>query len=281
MNDIKKIKIKWGEIYSRLNKILNKYPKDTRYYGIPRGGQVIAGLTRNAEIDIKNADVIIDDVYDSGDTARKYEKYNLPMEFLFDKREEPNLPWIIFPWEQQFDRGFESDIVRILERIGEDPKREGIQDTPKRVVKAWKELTTPIEFNATVFDSNGYDQMIVERSINYYTFCEHHMLPFFGQVAIGYIPDDKIIGISKLPRTVEYFSKMLNTQEYFTNNIANFLFDKLKPQGLGVIVSGRHLCQEMRGVKKIGETITSCLKGAMLEDPKAKKEFFYICQKNQ
>ena len=105
------------------------------------------------------------------------------------------------------------------------------------------------------------------------------MIPFFGTVTIGYIPSDHIIGISKLPRTVEYYSKRLNTQEYFTENIANYLFDKLKPRGLGVIVKGRHLCQEMRGVKKKGEMVTSSLKGVLITDNIARKEFLDLCQK--
>lgn len=155
--------------------------------------------------------------------------------------------------------------------------REGTKDTPKRVAKAWKELLTPPHFNPTTFDANGYSQMIVEKNIQYYTFCEHHMLPFFGKVSIGYIPDGKIIGISKLARTVEYYSKGLNTQEYFTDNIANYLLEKLKPAGIGVLVSGRHLCQEMRGVKKKGDMITSCLKGNFLDDIKVKEEFLGIC----
>jgi len=116
--------------------------------------------------------------------------------------------------------------------------------------------------------------MIVVKNINYYTFCEHHMLPFFGKVSIGYIPDKKIVGISKLPRTVEYFSKRLNTQEYFTDNIAKTIQENLNPLGVGVLVSGRHLCQEMRGVKKIGETITTCLLGRFLNESDVRKEFY-------
>tara|TARA_R100000664_G_scaffold33942_1_gene52912 strand:+ start:2637 stop:3449 length:813 start_codon:yes stop_codon:yes gene_type:complete len=264
--------VSWKEIYERLNKL----PKYNSYYGIPRGGQVVAGLTGKAVNNIKEADCIIDDIYDSGDTANKYKKYNKPMLFLYDKRIEPNLPWIVFPWENSFDRGFESDIVRILERIGEDVKREGLQDTPKRVVKAWKELTTPPEFNPTVFDANGYDQMIIESGITYYTFCEHHMLPFFGKANIGYIPDKQIIGISKLARCVEYFSKRLNTQEYFTNNIGNYLKDKLNPLGIAVVVTGRHMCQEMRGVKKEGCMTTSYVNGFFKEDHKARSEFMRL-----
>ena len=166
----------------------------------------------------------------------------------------------------------EENINKLLTLLGEE-KRDGIKDTPKRVAKAWKELLTPVAFNATVFDAKGYDQMIIERGITYYTFCEHHMLPFFGKASIGYIPDKKIIGISKLARTVEFYSKMLNTQEYFTNNIASFLHSALKPKGIGVVVTGRHLCQEMRGIRKRGDMITTCLKGIMLDDHKAKSEF--------
>ena len=177
------------------------------------------------------------------------------------------------------DFQLESNIRQMLSIMGEDINREGLKDTPKRVAKAWGELMTPPEFNPTVFNANGYDQMILEKGIKFYTFCEHHMLPFFGIVDIGYIPDEKIIGISKLPRTVEYYSKRLNTQEYFTNNIAEYLQEKLQPKGIGVVVRGRHLCQEMRGVKKEGQMITSCLKGQMLENSTAREEFLELCRK--
>ena len=173
----------------------------------------------------------------------------------------------------------EKNIGEFLSLIGENRKREGLKDTPRRIAKAWTELLTPPPFNPTTFSAKGYDQMIIERDIEYYTFCEHHLLPFFGSVSIGYIPNDKIIGVSKLPRTVEYYSKFLNTQEYFTNNIAHFLNEKLDPKGLGVVVKGRHLCQEMRGIKKRGEMVTSSLKGMFLDDLNVKKEFIDLCQK--
>tara|TARA_Y100000310_G_C20678407_1_gene814424 strand:- start:2656 stop:3207 length:552 start_codon:yes stop_codon:yes gene_type:complete len=163
-------------------------------------------------------------------------------------------------------------IKQFLEEI-DDAEREGLVDTPKRVAKMWGELLNPEEFDITVFDSNGYDQMIVSKNIKYYTFCEHHLLPFFGDAHIGYIPEGKIVGLSKLARTVDYFSKRLNTQEYLTDNIANFLNERIKPLGIGVIITGRHLCQEMRGIKKRGEMVTSALKGLFLEDNTAKSEF--------
>ena len=174
----------------------------------------------------------------------------------------------------------ENSIKQTLISVGEDIGRDGLKDTPMRVARAWKELLNPEPFDLRTFDSNGYDEMIVSKDIQYYTFCEHHLLPFFGKVSIGYIPNGKIIGLSKLARTVDYFSKRLNTQEYLTDNIANFLNDKLKPIGIGVVVTGRHLCQEMRGVKKKGKMITSALRGLKLDKSIARKEFFDLC-KNQ
>ena len=115
----------------------------------------------------------------------------------------------------------EKNIKKMLSLIKQDPEREGLKDTPKRVAKAWIELTNQEDFNLTTFSSEGYDEMIISRNIKYYTFCEHHLLPFFGKAHIGYIPDKKIVGLSKLARSVEYYSKTLNTQEYLTDNIAN------------------------------------------------------------
>jgi len=173
----------------------------------------------------------------------------------------------------------EHNIKFFLSLIGEDVNREGLIETPKRVAKAWGELLNPQSFKLTTFDSNGYDEMIVSKDIKYHTFCEHHLLPFFGEVHIGYIPDGKIVGLSKLARTVDYYSKRLNTQEYLTDNIAKFLNEKIKPLGIGVIITGRHLCQEMRGIKKQGEMVTSSLKGVFLKDEKAKREFINLCLK--
>jgi|TARA_Y100000296_G_scaffold16646_1_gene19467 GTP cyclohydrolase I len=171
----------------------------------------------------------------------------------------------------------EKNIKQFISLVGEDVTRDGLIDTPGRVAKAWGELLTAEDFTLTTFDSNGYDEMIISRGITYYTFCEHHLLPFFGVGHIGYIPNGKIVGLSKLARTVEYYSRRLNTQEYLTDNIAETLNDALKPKGIGVIIEGRHLCQEMRGIKKQGKMITSALRGIFLEDKKAKQEFFKLC----
>lgn len=170
----------------------------------------------------------------------------------------------------------EQSTKQLLIGINENIKREGIKDTPKRVAKAWIELMNKKAFELTTFDSQGYDEMIISKNIKYYTFCEHHLLPFFGKAHIGYIPNKKIVGLSKLARVVDYYSKGLNTQEYLTNNIADLLNDKLLPEGLGVVIEGRHLCQEMRGIKKKGCMITSSLKGVFLNDLAVKKEFLSL-----
>ena len=177
------------------------------------------------------------------------------------------------------ERSLEQNLQEFLTLIGENVEREGLKDTPKRMAKAWRELMSPNAFSLTTFNSNGYDEMIISKDIRYFTFCEHHLLPFFGVVHIGYVPNGKIVGLSKLARTVEFYSKGLNTQEYLTNNIAEFLDERLSPKGIGVIVTGRHLCQEMRGIKKQGEMITSCLKGVMLTNSTARKEFLELCKK--
>lgn len=156
-------------------------------------------------------------------------------------------------------------IKAIINQIDPDPNREGLQDTPRRVAKAYKELFFCEEPKLTTFSANGYDQLIIDKGIKYYTFCEHHLLPFFGTVKIGYLPDQSIIGLSKLARVVNYFSKRLNTQEYFTKNIADYIQNKLNPKGVGVIVTGTHLCKVMRGAKAEGEMVTSELLGVFRE----------------
>lgn len=164
---------------------------------------------------------------------------------------------------------------KILTQI-DDPEREGLVDTPLRAAKAILELVTPTDFNFTTFDAAGYDQMIVDRDLEFFSLCEHHMIPFFGTCTIGYIPDKRIVGLSKLGRTLEYFSHRLNTQEYMAQNIADYLQENLKPKGLGVIIKARHLCKEMRGLKKRGEMITSCLKGCFLTNDACREEFMKL-----
>lgn len=177
---------------------------------------------------------------------------------------------------QTMASSLEKNIFSFLELIKENPQREGLIDTPLRVDKMWKEFLSPEPFKLTTFENNDYDQMIISKGIRFHSFCEHHLIPFFGTCAIGYIPDKKLVGLSKLARTVDKFSRRLNTQEYLTQDIGDFLWDNLEPFGLGVIVKGRHLCQEMRGIKKKGEMITSVVHGFFKDDPKAREEFLNL-----
>lgn len=166
----------------------------------------------------------------------------------------------------------EEAIERILRRY-DDPMRPGVIETPKRAAKALAEMLTPQEFNFTLFDANGYNQMIVEKNVPVFSLCEHHLLPFYGTCSIGYIPRDKIVGISKIARTVDFFARRLNTQEYLTQNIADYIDEKLQPQGVGVVIKAVHLCQVMRGAKARGEMVTSALKGIFLDKDGVKQEF--------
>ena len=131
----------------------------------------------------------------------------------------------------------------------------------------------PKKIEITTFDSDGYDEMIVDTNISFFSLCEHHLVPFFGTAIIGYIPNGKLIGLSKLSRVVEYYSRQLQMQERMTVQIADFIDKELTPRGVGVILKARHLCREMRGVRNRGEMVTSCLKGIFKIDEKARNEF--------
>lgn len=158
----------------------------------------------------------------------------------------------------------------------DDPEREGLEETPLRVMKFYREWITLGEpnFACTAFDAEGMDEMIVQKHIPFYSLCEHHLLPFFGEATVAYIPKGKIIGLSKLARVVQWYARRLQNQERLTQNISTFLNKELEPLGVGVILQARHMCMEMRGVKASGtHTITSSLKGAMKDDFEAKKEF--------
>lgn len=172
-------------------------------------------------------------------------------------------------------------IIRLLQAMDPEAERDGLSKTPARYEKFLKEFFTEKPFSMTVFNNEGYDEMVIQTNIAFYSMCEHHLLPFFGYGAIAYIPDQKIVGLSKLARTLEYFSRRLQTQERLTTQVTEFLDAKLKPKGVGVVLSGRHLCMEMRGVEKPGtKTVTSCLKGSFKRNPSTRNEFLQIVESN-
>lgn len=170
----------------------------------------------------------------------------------------------------------EAAVEHLLLGIGDPPnEREGLRETPERVAKFFNEWITgdKPEFNLTTFAAEGMDQMIVQRDIPFYSMCEHHLLPFFGSAVVAYIPKGKIIGLSKLARLVDHFSRRPQNQERITKEVAEALTDALKPKGVAVILRARHMCMEMRGIKARGaETVTSYLTGAFRKDAKAREE---------
>lgn len=172
-------------------------------------------------------------------------------------------------------------IAELLEFMDKDPEREGLRKTPDRYQKFLKEFFIEKPFNVTVFKNETYDEMVIQTNIAFYSMCEHHLLPFFGYGAIAYVPDQKIVGLSKLARVLEHFSRRLQTQERLTTQVTEFLEEKLQPKGIGVVLSGRHLCMEMRGVEKPGTTTTtSCLRGSFKSKPATRNEFLQIVQSN-
>ena len=175
-------------------------------------------------------------------------------------------------------------VESLLVELGEDPDRPGLKATPDRVAKAMRELTDgygikPEEVVADAIFDQDYDEMVVVKDIAFYSLCEHHMLPFFGSVHVGYLPKGNVIGLSKIPRLVEVFSHRLQIQEQLTREIAEALNVTLAPKGVGVVVEARHLCMEMRGVEAPGgHMMTSCMLGAFRRDPRTRAEFLELAR---
>jgi len=176
-----------------------------------------------------------------------------------------------------------ADSVRnILGAIGEDPNRDGLRRTPERFEKAFRFLTSGYQqdpeklLNGAMF-SVSYDQMVLVKDIEFYSLCEHHLLPFFGKCHVAYIPDKKVVGLSKIPRLVNMFARRLQIQERLTNQIANSIQQKIAPLGVGVVIEGRHLCMAMRGVEKeSSQTVTSAMLGSFKDNPKTREEFLSL-----
>ena len=178
------------------------------------------------------------------------------------------------------------EIRRILEEVGEDPDREGLLRTPQRVETSLRWLTRG--YGMTVEDAVGnavfeesHQSMILVRDIELYSLCEHHLLPFFGRAHVAYIPDGRIVGLSKLPRIVEIFARRLQVQERLTDQIADAVMEVLQPTGVGVVIDAAHFCMMMRGVEKQNSrTVTSALRGVFRDDPKTRDEFLRLAHRS-
>jgi GTP cyclohydrolase I len=259
-------KLTWQDVRDLIK---TELPKKGLCYGVPRGGAIVAALTGRETADPFGAEFLVDDIVDSGATKERWKNYEKPFHALVDKRKQKwrDAGWVHFPWEEPPSVDAESSVVRLLQFLGEDPSRDGLKETPKRVVKAWTELTAgykldPAAILSKEFESDGYDEMVVCKSIEFHSTCEHHMLPFLGVAHVGYIPRLKVVGLSKMARLVDCFARRLQVQERLTRQVAGAMQRQLKPRGVGVVVEAKHLCMSCRGVQKHQSSmVTSTLLG--------------------
>jgi GTP cyclohydrolase I len=239
---------------------------------------------------LEEADVVVDDIVASGATRERCKKANPTAAFgaLIEAYQKRDLTWYVFPWEGTVETSADDIPLRMLQFIGEDPLREGLKDTPSRVVKAWKEFfcgyaQDPKVILGRTFESasvqSGANEMVMLRDIEFYSHCEHHLVPFFGRVHIAYIPGERVVGISKLARLVECFARRLQIQERMTCEIADSVQEILEAKGCAVYVEAKHLCMVSRGVGKQNSVmVTSALRGA-LEEQSSRMEFLLLANR--
>ena len=172
----------------------------------------------------------------------------------------------------------EHAVAELLAALGQNIDDEHTRDTPRRVAAAYAEMLTPRSFNLTTFPNDeGYDELVLARDIPFHSLCQHHMLPFSGIAHVGYLPGERILGLSKLARVVELFARGLQVQERLTKQVADWLQDQLAPKGVGVVMEADHLCMSLRGVQAAGSrTVTSALHGLLRSDPRSRAEFFAL-----
>ncbi|MGB3410752.1 MAG: GTP cyclohydrolase I FolE [Microthrixaceae bacterium] len=179
-------------------------------------------------------------------------------------------------------RAAEEAVAALLVALGQPIVSESLQETPRRVASAFVEMLTPKEFDLTTFpNEEGYDELVLVRDIPFHSLCEHHLLPFKGVAHVGYLPGDRIIGLSKLARVVEKFAARLQVQERLTQQVADHLEEHLKPKGVGVVIEAEHMCMTLRGVQAAGTTTTtSAVHGLLRDDPRSRSEFFSLASRS-
>jgi GTP cyclohydrolase IA len=282
-------------------------------YGVPRGGLLPAALlvgALNKRLQPAQlvsgpglADIIVDDLVDSGATMQRlYDEratgfrdkiyaalFTKNVSHHFDrpwfnpefmKHGPDDDCWLVFPWEETdgADESGHDIATRLMQRIGEDVNREGLLETPARFIKALGEwfsgYSGELDLKTFADGADGYDEMVMLTNIPVWSHCEHHIAPFFGVAHIAYLPQERIVGLSKLPRLVNHFSRRLQVQERLTVQIADALEKALKPKGVGVVLQCRHTCMESRGIKQQGVvTTTTRVRGAFMDTPAARAEF--------
>lgn len=264
-------------------------------YPVPRGGIPVAyALKETLDITIvddpSQADFFVDDLIDSGSTMERYcdEYPGRPFFALIDKRihEVYKGKWLVFPWEVTDAGADESGtdiVVRLLQLIGENPDRGGLEETPARFIKAFRHYCSGYGKDAATIlktfkdGADDYDQMVVVKDIPIYSHCEHHLAAIIGTATIAYIPNGKIVGLSKMSRLADMFARRLQVQERMTNQIADAMMEHLQPLGVGVVIKARHLCMESRGVCQQGHhTITVALRGVIKDEPQTRAEYLQL-----
>lgn len=276
-------------------KIVASKKKYTNIYAIPRGGYLLGCMLAhqlNLPLEVnKNAinpknTLIVDDLIDSGKTVSKFKGFDVAV--LYVKNGKKKLAkyylhetdaWVKFPDEK--DDEVQEHITRIMQYLGEDTSREGLIETPKRVQRAIDEIFAGYKQNPKdlmkTFTQGTCEEMVILKNCEFYSTCEHHMFPFFGHISIGYIPNKKVIGISKLARLVDLYSKRMQIQERMTTQIADTIMKELDARGVYVVCEGVHFCMRSRGVKKQDASmITSAVRGVFKKDAKARQEFLSL-----
>lgn len=297
-------KVTHNEIFERCgslaNLLLTMFPPDPKVltcHPVPRGGIPVAYalgealLAKGCALQIDTADAcdfILDDLIDSGATAERYEVHGKPFMTLFNKLNPDDWAhdeWLVFPWEQTDGGSSSADDIplRLLQYVGEDATRGGLVETPQRYLKAWKHYTSgydkdPADILKCFKDgAEKYDEMVLVKNIPFYSQCEHHLAPFFGVAHIAYIPNGKIVGLSKFSRLVDMYARRLQVQERLTSQIADALQKHLEPEGVAVVINARHMCMESRGVCQQGHsTTTSAMLGAFKEEHETRMEFLEL-----
>lgn len=307
------INLSWGDVDERAYKVaadivedVDKLTRRVILYGIPRGGvyavqAVSKALSSRGQIhgittESESADYFIDDIIDTGKTEDHWEGVGgdlqtmIPFMALVDyKRKDASLKgkWTSFPWERMInDDGPVENIRRLIEFIGDDPDREGLKDTPTRVIKSYEKLYGGYKQEVVegdtikIFEDDSCDEMVLMKNIEFYSTCEHHMLPFFGKAHIAYIPKGKVIGISKLARLLEIFARRLQIQERLCQQVTTVLEEHLQPLGAACILEAQHFCMTSRGVEKQHSImVTSSLTGVFKEKSEARSELFNMIGK--
>jgi len=262
-----------------------------KLYGIPRGGIYAAQavLTELQKLNVpcilmekdQPVHVYIDDIIDTGATANRFQRGNeTPFYALINKQGKDIRinKWVSFPWERMSnDDGPVENVRRLLEYIGEDPKRDGLKETPKRVIKSYEKLfggyNQKPEDMIKVFEEKC-DEMVIVKNCEMFSMCEHHMLPFYGKAHIAYIPDGKVIGVSKLVRILEIYTRRLQIQERICLQVTEAIDDILKPHGAACVLEAQHLCMTARGVEKQNSImVTSSLTGVFRKRSEVRSEF--------